>query len=107
LPPRPLRSWPAASRRSRACSTAFAPSKIHPGTAPVYYQNYLPGTLTASKLREALTAAGAGLAGGLEAGELLRRRVFEVGMRYPWNEMPSRAKGSPLSAEAFLVEFAP
>jgi peptidyl-dipeptidase A len=84
-------------------------NKIHLGTAPVYYQNCLLGTLTASQLREALKAAGAGsegLVGELKAGEFLRQRVFEAGARYPWNEMLRRATGRPLSADAFLAEFA-
>jgi peptidyl-dipeptidase A len=84
-------------------------SKIHLGTTPVYYQNYLLGALTASQLREALEAAGAaseGLVGDRIAGELLRRRVFEVGARYPWEEMLRLATGHPLSVEPFLKEFA-
>jgi len=84
-------------------------SKIHLGTAPVYYQNYLLGTLTASQVREALQAAGAaseGLAEDRRAGDFLRQRVFEVGARHPWNEMLRLATGHPLSVEPFLEEFA-
>jgi peptidyl-dipeptidase A len=84
-------------------------SKIHLGTAPVYYQNYLLGTLAASQLGKALLEAGqgrAGLVGDLEAGAFLRERVFAVGARYPWNEMLRQATGRALSAEAFLADFA-
>ena len=84
-------------------------AKIHLGTAPVYYQNYLLGALAASQLGKALLEAGAGrpgLVGDLRAGEFLRRRVFAAGARHPWNEMLRRATGRTLSVEPFLTEFA-
>ena len=84
-------------------------SKIHLGTVPVYYQNYLLGTLAASQIRAALPArAGAesGLAGDRGAGAFLRERVFGPGARYPWNELLRRATGAPLDPEAFLRQFA-
>jgi peptidyl-dipeptidase A len=84
-------------------------SKIHLGTAPVYYQNYLMGTLAASQIGKALLEAGegrAGLVGDLEAGAFLRQRVFAVGARYPWNEMLRQATGQTLSAGPFLADFA-
>jgi len=89
------------------CAPDYA-SKIHLGTVPVYYQNYLLGTLAASQIRAALPArAGAesGLAGDRGAGAFLRERVFGPGARYPWNELLRRATGAPLGPKAFLRQF--
>lgn len=82
-------------------------SKIHLGTAPVYYHNYLLGFLAASQIRAALTAIGSseGLVGDRAAGDFLRERIFRVGARFHWNEMLRRATGERLSAEHFAAEF--
>ncbi|MGQ9780498.1 MAG: M2 family metallopeptidase [Bacillota bacterium] len=82
-------------------------SKIHLGTAPVYYHNYLLGTLAASQIWAALRAIGCseGLVGDRAAGDFLRERIFKVGARFHWNEMLRRATGKRLSAEYFAAEF--
>ncbi|MGE5598732.1 MAG: M2 family metallopeptidase [Bacteroidota bacterium] len=82
-------------------------SKIHLGTVPVYYHNYLLGALTASQIAAALRRQGArdGLTGDRAAGEFLRTRIFAVGARYHWNEMLERATGEKLTAEHFAREF--
>lgn len=81
-------------------------SKIHLGTAPVYYQNYLLGTLTASQIKAALPLTGGdGLVGDKAAGSFLRERIFKVGARLPWQEMLMSATGSRLSAAYFAREF--
>jgi peptidyl-dipeptidase A len=82
-------------------------SKIHLGTAPVYYQNYLLGTLAASQIRAALPAReGGSLVDERGAGQFLRERIFRPGALYPWDELMRRVTGSPLGAEAFLRDFA-
>jgi len=86
-------------------------SKIHLGTAPVYYQNYLLGTLAASQFRAALPAGaggggGGGLVGNRAAGVFLRERIFRPGALYPWGQLMRRVTGSPLGPEAFLHDFA-
>ena len=83
-------------------------SKIHLGTVPVYYHNYLLGALTASQIKAAVTPAGDardGLVDDKAAGELLRTKIFAVGARYHWNEMLKRATGENLTARHFVREF--
>ena len=81
-------------------------AKIHVGTTPVYYQNYLLGELMASQVAAGLRAGtGAGLAANAAAGPWLRERVFSVGARWHWNTMIQRATGEPLDPGYFLREF--
>ncbi|MGE5530274.1 MAG: M2 family metallopeptidase [Patescibacteria group bacterium] len=83
-------------------------SKIHLGTVPVYYHNYILGALAASQIKAALLKVGSGregLAGDRAAGEFLRERIFAVGMRYPWQETLRRALGEGLTPEYFVREF--
>ncbi len=82
-------------------------AKIHIATAPVYYQNYILGSLTASQLRTALEReAGAPLpVASPEVGKFLVEKVFKPGSRFPWNEMINRATGEPLSAKSFAAEI--
>ncbi|MGE5551173.1 MAG: M2 family metallopeptidase [Bacteroidota bacterium] len=83
-------------------------SKIHLGTVPVYYHNYILGTLAASQIKAALAARGTmgeGMAGDRAAGDFLRARIFAVGAKYHWNEMLRRATGEGLTAKYFVREF--
>ncbi len=87
-------------------------TKVHIATAPVYYQNYILGELTASQLqRFLLDQVGGngegvgGLLGRPEVGEILRERVFRPGRRYHWNEMLERATGSRLDPQHFMREM--
>jgi len=83
-------------------------SKIHLGAAPVYYHNYILGTLAASQINKAVLKAGSGrdgLAGDVAAGNFLREKIFSVGARYHWNEMLKRATGEELTAKYFVEEF--
>lgn len=83
-------------------------SKIHLGTVPVYYHNYLLGALAASQIKAAVTPPGTtrdGLVNDKAAGDLLRTRIFAVGARYHWNEMLKRATGENLTARHFVREF--
>lgn len=94
-------------------------AKIHLGTAPVYYQNYILGELTAAQVRATLAreaAPGSERAGRLtepadvlidnpRAGRFLVDRVFRLGSRYPWNELLRQATGERLNADHFVSEF--
>lgn len=82
-------------------------SKIHLGIAPVYYHNYLLGTLAASQIKAALKAAGCaeGLAGDAAAGRFLRERIFAPGARHHWRELLARATGEGLTAKYFVQDF--
>lgn len=103
-------------------------AKIHLGTAPVYYHNYILGELTAAQIRATVAreAAPAGrsnttnrsdavgrssgnpadaLVENPAAGRFLVERVFKLGARYPWNEMLRRATGEPLDPTFFADQF--
>ena len=88
-------------------------SKIHIATTPVYYHNYLMGELLASQYadaigRKVLRSSGplvAGFAGDPEIGKFFVDNVFHPGMRYPWNEMITRATGQPLTAVYYAKQF--
>ncbi|HOW71516.1 MAG TPA: M2 family metallopeptidase [Phycisphaerae bacterium] len=86
-------------------------AKFHLFTNPVYYHNYLMGELFAAQIRHHLLAnvapgrdAAAMPCGHPEAGEYLRRQVFEPGNRYSWRELITRATGEPLTARYFAEE---
>ena len=106
-------------------------AKIHLGTAPVYYQNYILGELTAAQVRASLAReaaamggsggpagsngaggpAGAGsnpadvLVNNPRAGRFLVERIFRLGARYPWNEMLRQATGERLNPDYFVTQF--
>lgn len=87
-------------------------AKIHVALAPVYYQNYLLGEMMASQLGATLATHLPGDKQGLnalvdrrEAGEFLRRHVFEPGARYPWEELLTRATGEGLNPEHFVRQY--
>jgi peptidyl-dipeptidase A len=73
-------------------------AKIHLAAAPVYYQNYLSGELFASQLDATLAARTDGLVDREAAGKLLVNEVFAPGTSLRWDELVTRATGSPLSA---------
>jgi peptidyl-dipeptidase A len=81
-------------------------AKIHIGTAPVYYQNYLLGEMNCSQLTEhLLTRVVAGDADRFVSdpavGGYLVDRLFRLGARYPWNETLAQATGEPLNPAHF------
>jgi peptidyl-dipeptidase A len=82
-------------------------AKIHLGTAPVYYQNYILGELTASQLQASLEQdlGLKSLTHQAEIGEWLKNKVFRPGNRQPWNEMIASATGTPLTADHFANQF--
>jgi peptidyl-dipeptidase A len=86
-------------------------AKIHLTVAPVYYHNYLLGELIAAQLRAAIARDALegespdGYYGRREVGAFLRRRIFEPGARWHWQEHLRRATGSRLTLHAFTAEF--
>jgi peptidyl-dipeptidase A len=76
--------------------------KIHMGTAPVYYQNYLLGEITASQLNWALareTGAPSPAVEPAAAGAFLRERFMRPGASLRWDALIAHATGEPLSVD--------
>ncbi len=86
-------------------------SKIHLSIAPVYYQNYLFGEMTASQLEAAIRKRIGGngslatISGQAETGAFLRERIFEPGAAANWQDTLKAATGEPLDPEHFLRQF--
>lgn len=84
-------------------------SKLHLALAPVYYQNYLLGELTASQLEKHLTQNFSGRDGDFrdnpKAGEFLIQNYFELGSRYRWDELLRRSTGATLNPRHFVEQF--
>lgn len=82
-------------------------SKIHLGTAPVYYQNYILGELTASQLLAAINRdlGITAITGEKQVAAWLVNKVFKPGARDPWNTLIEKATGEKLTAEAFVSQF--
>ncbi len=88
-------------------------AKIHFTIAPVYYHNYMLGELLASQFHNYLVTQvlkfkpnqPVSYVNRPVIGEYLRRFVFFLGARYPWNEMVVRTTGAPLSPSYFVDQF--
>lgn len=88
-------------------------AKIHFTIAPVYYHNYMLGELLASQLHSYLvnqilklkTNRAVSYVNHPAIGDYLRRHVFALGARHPWDEMIARATGEPLSPSYFVNQF--
>jgi peptidyl-dipeptidase A len=84
-------------------------TKIHIALAPVYYQNYLLGEITASQLEWALereTGSPSPAARPGEAGAFLRDRYMRFGASLRWDELIEQATGSPLVPDHFAAFLA-
>lgn len=82
-------------------------SKIHLGTAPVYYQNYLLGEMHSSQLTEYILTQVAGgdperFVSDPAVGRYLIERFFRLGARLPWNDALKHATGEPLKPDYFV-----
>jgi peptidyl-dipeptidase A len=88
-------------------------AKIHFAIAPCYYHNYMLGELLASQLHHHLvhkvlklkTDEGVSYVGQRKVGEFLRKKIFEPGTVYRWNDMIERATGEPLTPKYFITQF--
>jgi peptidyl-dipeptidase A len=88
-------------------------SKIHFTIAPCYYHNYVLGELLASQLHHHIVGnilklesdEGVSYVNQPKVGDFLRKRVFEAGSVYHWNDMIARATGEPLTPKYFVAQF--
>src|SRR4030042_6651351 len=88
-------------------------SKIHFAIAPCYYHNYVLGELLASQLHHHLVGdilklesdEGVSYVNQPKVGDFLRKKVFEAGAVYHWNDMIERATGEPLTPKYFVSQF--
>jgi peptidyl-dipeptidase A len=81
-------------------------AKIHLAVAPVYYQNYLYGEMTASQLRATIERECGGFIDRPEAGRYLSERVFQKGACLRWDRLIEQATGEPLSAKFLARDLA-
>lgn len=88
-------------------------AKIHIPLYPCYYHNYLLGELLASQLHNHIvhevlkleSDKNVSYVSQKNAGDFLRKKIFEVGAVYHWNEMIERATGEPLTPKYFVRQF--
>ncbi len=82
-------------------------TKYHLGLAPVYYFSYLLGEMFASAIQETLAKeCGSISLNHPKAGEFLQRKLFNPGNRMSWFDLVKHVTGKPLTAAAWLKEFA-
>ncbi|WP_442599703.1 M2 family metallopeptidase [Neobacillus sp. D3-1R] len=80
-------------------------AKIHFTLAPVYYQNYLLGELTAAQLLVHIEKEISPDFFTKEAGELLVNSYFKPGALYTWNEKIQRVTGEKLNPNYFVQVY--
>lgn len=80
-------------------------SKIHFTIAPVYYQNYLLGELTASQFDATLRRNGLTSLFNEETGRFFLEKVFLPGDRNGWKRLIEDATGEALNPEHFVNQF--
>jgi peptidyl-dipeptidase A len=83
-------------------------TKLHVALAPVYYQNYLLGEITASQLEATLereTGHASPAGAPAEAGRLLRERFMQPGASVRWDELIEQTTSRPLSADDFARQL--
>lgn len=82
-------------------------SKIHIGTAPVYYHNYLLGAMMSAQLRDSIlnrvvNGSTAEYVSSPRVGAYLIERAFKPGATRDWRGWLQHATGHDLSAEAYI-----
>jgi len=79
-------------------------AKIHLGTAPVYYQNYLLGQLVSTQIWNTLIRkiSKRKILDNPEIGKFLIKRVFSYGSKGDWNEALKYATGERLLPRYFI-----
>lgn len=88
-------------------------TKIHIALYPCYYHNYQLGELFASQMHyfivNNITKSDnfkeETYIGNKEIGKWMTENIFNVGMKYEWNDMIERATGEKLSAKYFARQF--
>lgn len=88
-------------------------SKLHFVIAPCYYHNYMLGELLASQWHHYIVHNILALESDQDVsyvadkriGNYMRKKVFEPGAAYHWNEMIKRSTGKPLTPEFFVDQF--
>ncbi len=88
-------------------------AKIHFTIAPVYYHNYMLGELFASQLHHYIAEnvvkekneSEIAYVGEKEIGNFLKKKVFQPGNRFIWNEMIKNATGEHLTPKYFVNQF--
>lgn len=82
-------------------------AKYHIGLAPVYYYSYLLGELFASAMEETmLEKTGLKELSSEANGLFLNETLFFPGNRFPWDTLIEQVVGKPLSADAWIRQFA-
>lgn len=83
-------------------------SKLHLACAPVYYQNYVLGELTASQLfhclQRRLKARNEHFNTSKDVGHFLKTRLYSLGAQHPWEETLQHATGETLNPHYFSLD---
>ena len=103
--------WSLVEKYQMLCRPEHPPaevwaSKVHIGTAPVYYQNYLLGQMNCSQLIEHILSHVVNgdadrFVSDPAVGRFLIDRFFRLGARYPCNQALQHATGETLQPEYF------
>lgn len=88
-------------------------AKIHFTIAPCYYHNYVLGELLASQFHHYLVCdilklesdESVSYIDQPKVGDFMRKKVFEAGSVYQWNDMIEQATGEPLTPKYFVAQF--
>lgn len=82
-------------------------AKYHIGLAPVYYYSYLLGEMFASSMEETiLETTGSKEITSKAAGSFLNQKLFLKGNLLPWDSLIEQVIGKPLTADAWIRQFA-
>ncbi len=86
-------------------------SKIHIALYPVYYHNYMLGSLLACQFYHYLVTnvyggnSDVSFADEPEIGKFFIEKVFYPGSKYRWDDMIKEATGEPLNVKYFVERF--
>ncbi|WP_244951490.1 M2 family metallopeptidase [Sutcliffiella horikoshii] len=80
-------------------------AKIHFTLAPVYYQNYLLGELTAAQLYQHIKNNVSDEFFSLKVGAFIRDEFLAPGATYHWNKKIEKVTGEPLNPEHFIKAY--
>ena len=87
------------------CAPDWA-AKIHIAAAPVYYHNYLLGSVLSCQLERAIIDVCGRLVNERPAGEWLTERLFRPGNLLTWEALIQEATGRLLSSDDFAAYVA-